>query len=123
MTSIIRIGRDGAGAAGLEKCSVVPPEAVISGAANEQGEVHFETADGSLVIGTWESTPYAEILSYPDSTEYCTVVSGKLAITGPDGKIETFGPGESYVLTAGFEGRFEVLETMRKIYVLHTPKA
>ncbi|MBN9074387.1 MAG: hypothetical protein J0H34_22855 [Rhizobiales bacterium] len=33
MTSIIRVDRDGIGAAGLEKCSVAPPEAVLSGAA------------------------------------------------------------------------------------------
>lgn len=120
MNKVLKIGRDGVGAEALAKCSVVPPEAILSGFANEQGAVHFERPDGTLVIGTWESTPYAEMLSYPGGTEYSTILSGKVAITNPDGSVETFGPGESYVMPAGIEVRFEVLETMRKVYVLFT---
>lgn len=123
MTKVIRIGRDGVGQRALEACSVVPAEAILSGFAEEMGDVHFETGDGSLVIGTWQSTPYAEMLSYPDATEYSTIVSGKVALTAPDGSVETFQSGESYILPAGLEVRFEVLETMRKIYVLVTGKA
>lgn len=122
MTKVIKIGRDGVGAAALEKCSVVPPEAVLSGKPDEQGAVHFERPDGALVIGTWEATPYAEMLVYPNGTEYSVILSGKVAITNPDGSVETFSAGEGYILPAGVEVRFEVLETMRKTYVLFTEK-
>lgn len=123
MTRVTKIGRDGVGREALETCSVVPPTAILSGFADEMGSVHFESPDGSLVIGTWQATPYAEMLSYPTGTEYSLIVSGKLAITNPDGSIETFEAGESYILPAGVEVRFEVLETMRKVYVLITDKS
>lgn len=123
MTKVIRIGREGVGQRALEKCSVVPAEAILSGFAEEMGDVHFETKDGALVIGTWQSTPYAEMLGYPDATEYSVIVSGKVALTNPDGSVETFEGGESYILPAGVTVRFEVLETMRKVYVLVTEKS
>ena len=118
MSSVIRIQKDGSGAAGLAACSVVPAEAVLSGSANESGEVHFEAGEGKLTVGTWECTPYAENLSCPDFAEYSTILKGKVALTNPDGTVETFEAGESYVLPVGWEGRFEVLETLRKIYVI-----
>lgn len=121
MSKVIKLGRNGVGLRELEKCSVVPPEAILSGSADELGDVHFESKD--VVIGTWQSTPYAEMLSYPDGVEYSVILSGKVAITNPDGSVETFGAGESYILPAGTEVRFEVLETMRKVYVLYTAPA
>jgi uncharacterized cupin superfamily protein len=122
MTKVVKIDRNGVGLRELEKCSVVPVEAILSGFADEMGDVHFESADGSIVVGTWQSTPYAEMLSYPDAVEYSVILSGKVAITSPDGSVQTFQAGESYVLPKGVEVRFEVLETMRKVYVLHTAK-
>jgi uncharacterized cupin superfamily protein len=122
MTRVTKIDRDGVGAAALERCSVVPVDAVLSGFADELGAVHFESPDGTLVIGTWQSTPYAEMLTNENSTEYSSILSGKVAITNPDGSVETFGAGERYVLPAGVTVRFEVTETMRKVYVLVTDK-
>lgn len=117
MTAIISIGSDGT-SAGLTECSVVPDSAVISGAANELGENHFATNNGKLTIGTWECTPYAEDLSCSDYSEFATILSGRVALTDPDGTVNTFGPGESYIMPVGWQGRFEVLETLRKIYVI-----
>lgn len=57
MTSLIRIQKDGSGAKGLNPCSIVPADAILTGAVNESGEIHFEMADDKLSIGTWESTP------------------------------------------------------------------
>lgn len=118
MTYAIRIEKDGTGAAGLTSCSVVPADAVLSGAANETGEVHMAAIDGKVTIGTWECTPYAEELSCPDFSEYSTILKGKVALTNPDGQVEIFETGDSYVLPVGWQGRFEVLETLRKIYVI-----
>ncbi|MDS9469024.1 cupin domain-containing protein [Paracoccus sp. MBLB3053] len=116
MSNIIRITAQGISTEELSHCAAVPPEAVILGEARETGAVHF--GSDKVTIGTWECTPYAEILAYPNATEYTTVLSGRVAITDADGSVQEFGPGESYVLKSGFEGRFEVLETLRKIYVL-----
>ncbi|AQS40763.1 MAG: Cupin superfamily protein [Candidatus Tokpelaia hoelldobleri] len=116
MSYIIPINRDGLSTETLTSCAVVPPEGILSGKAVEQGAVH--ASSGKVTIGTWECTPYAEILAYPAATEYATVLSGQVAITDDDGTVHTFGAGDSYVLKSGFSGHFEVLETLRKIYVL-----
>ena len=55
MSKVIKLGRDGVGLNALEKCSVVPPEAILSGFADELGDVHFESPDKAVVIGTWQS--------------------------------------------------------------------
>jgi uncharacterized cupin superfamily protein len=122
MSKVMKIHRNGVGLRELEKCSVVPVEAILSGFADEMGDVHFESADGSIIVGTWQSTPYAEMLSYPNGMEYSVILLGKVSITSPDGTVETFEAGESYLLPQGVEVRFEVLETMRKLYVLYTSK-
>ena len=120
MNSIIRINKDGSGQQGLEPCSVVPPEAVLSGTAKESGEFLYSTDNGAFSVGVWECTPYAEILDYPTENEYCMVLKGKVSLTNPDGSIETFSAGDSYVVPAGFKGKFEVHETLRKIYVIYS---
>lgn len=118
MSSLIRINKEGLGMAGLTPCSVVPSGAVLSGVANETGQVHYETTDGKVTTGTWQCTPYAEHLICDGFTEFSTVIWGKVALTNSDGQVETFSAGDSYVLPVGWQGRFEVLETLRKIYVI-----
>lgn len=118
MNSIIRLSSEGLSTGALEPCAVVPPEAVLSGKPEESGAMHYETKDGKFLVGTWECTPYAETLSYPETSEFCIVLSGRVALTGQEGRTEVFGPGDSYIVPKGFEGRFEVLETLRKVYVL-----
>lgn len=118
MISVIRLSGSGLGSGALETCAVVPPEAVLSGEAQETGALHYESKGGKFLIGTWECTPYAETLSYPDTSEFCVVLSGRVALTDLSGKTEEFGAGDYYIVPKGYEGRFEVLETLRKIYVL-----
>lgn len=50
----------------------------------------------------------------PDSA----AISGRVSLTDPDGRVNTFGPGESCIMPVGWQGRFEVIETLRKIYVI-----
>ncbi|MBB5042395.1 cupin domain-containing protein [Shinella fusca] len=118
MSAVIRLSREGLGNGPMEACSVVPPEAVLSGSPSETGAMHYEAGKGKFLVGTWECTPYAETLAYPESSEFCVVISGRVALTNPNGSIEEFGAGDCYIVPKGFEGRFEVLETLRKIYVL-----
>jgi uncharacterized cupin superfamily protein len=118
VSSLIRINKEGLAKTGLITCSVVPSDAVQSGVANEVGAVHYETTDGKVTTGTWQCTPYAEHLICDGFTEFSTIISGKVALTNSDGLVETFSAGDSYVLPVGWQGRFEVLETLRKIYVI-----
>lgn len=49
------------------------------------------------------------MLTYPNGTEYPVIVSWKVALPNPDGSVETFGLGESYIVPPATEARFEVL--------------
>jgi len=46
------------------------------------------------------------------------VISGRLRITSHAGDAREFGPGDACVIPAGFEGVFEVLEPVRKHFVV-----
>ncbi|NRA55532.1 MAG: DUF861 domain-containing protein [Gammaproteobacteria bacterium] len=118
MSSLIRINKEGIGKEPLSMCRAVPSEAVLSGTCNETGAVHYETSDGKVTTGTWQCTPYAEQLICDGFSEFATIISGTVALTTTGGPVEHFGPGDSYVLPVGWHGRFEVLETLRKIYVI-----
>ncbi|MDF2140759.1 cupin domain-containing protein [Paenirhodobacter sp. CAU 1674] len=73
--------------------------------------------DRGLYCGIWQSTPGAWRCSY-DEWEYCRILSGRAVITGDDGSRLEVGPGDSFILRPGFSGRWEVLETIRKDYVI-----
>lgn len=99
---------------GLEPCTVVPAEALLSPAPSEKGEVFF--AEGSQTCGIWEATPYAERMENYPFNEFAQVLSGKVVITPDEGEAKTFIAGDTYVMRKGFTGRFEVVETCRKYY-------
>jgi uncharacterized cupin superfamily protein len=44
-------------------------------------------------------------------------------LTTDDGRSWTFGPGECFVVPAGFNGLWETLEPARKFYAIHEPAA
>lgn len=73
-----------------------------------------------LHCGIWQSTPGKWRISY-DEWEYCRILSGRSVIEGDDGSRMEAGPGQSFVIRAGFTGTWEVLETTRKDYVILLP--
>ena len=50
--------------------------------------------------------------------EFFHVISGRLRMTSLAGEAREFGPGDACVIPAGFEGVFEVLEPVRKHFVV-----
>lgn len=122
-SAIVRILASGLGAEPLVPCQFVPPSAALQGDPQEQGTIHHADPSRGLSIGTWECTPYAEIIDAAGWTEYACVLSGRVRITADDGPAEEFGPGESYIVHAATRVRYEVIERLRKIYVLLQPDA
>jgi uncharacterized protein len=79
------------------------------------------TPDGVLDCGIWQCEPGAWRIAFaPDKDEFFSVIEGRIRITGDDGRAGEFGPGDACVIPAGFHGTFEVLETVRKHYVVVT---
>jgi uncharacterized cupin superfamily protein len=62
-------------------------------------------------VGRWR------IVFPPERQEYFHVLSGRVRLHGPQGA-QDIGPGQGGVIPPGFEGEFEVLEPVRKQFVL-----
>ena len=81
---------------------------------------HFTSADGKFFAGEWEAEPGCWTVRYTEN-EFCRILSGRSVLRDLDGRERNLRPGDNFVIPAGFEGQWEVLETTRKIYVIYQP--
>jgi len=108
-----------AGALGEAAWEDVPAEKVVEGAPTTRSWVQYEEAGGRLAAGVWEATVGKWRIAY-DEWEYVVVVFGRCVIAGDDGSRIEAGAGDAFVIEPGFAGTWEVLETMRKHWVIET---
>ena len=80
----------------------------------------FSDAGGRFFAGVWESTPGKWAIRYSEN-EFCHMTAGRIRITDEAGAQREFGAGDTFVIPAGFEGTWEVLEAARKLYVIYEP--
>jgi len=97
----------------------VPAEKVVDGAPATRTWVRYEEAGGRLAAGVWEARPGTWRIAY-DEWEYVLVEFGRCVLAGDDGSRIEAGPGDAFVIEPGFRGTWEVLETMRKHWVIET---
>jgi uncharacterized cupin superfamily protein len=80
---------------------------------------HFNNVGGELSAGVWACEPGAWNIAFPaDKDEFFCVIEGRIRITDHEGQAREFGPGDACVIPCGFTGTFEVLEPVRKHYVV-----
>jgi len=78
-----------------------------------------ESGDGLTTAGIWACEPGAWRIAFPaGKEEYFHVLEGRIRIANADGAAREFGPGDAGVIPAGFEGSFEVIEAVRKHFVV-----
>ena len=78
---------------------------------------HYE--QNGVSAGVWACETGAwRIVFAPGKDEFFHVLQGRIQITNADGHAEQFGPGDAGVIPAEFTGVFEVLEAVRKHYVI-----
>lgn len=82
----------------------------------------YSDAGAQFHAGLWASTPGAWRVRYSEH-EFCHLLRGALRIVGADGETWNFRPGDSFVVPAGFEGTWEVLEEAEKLYAIFEPAA
>lgn len=79
----------------------------------------YVAEDGAVSIGDWACEPGAwRIRFHPGRHEFFQVLEGRLRISDEAGNAREFGPGDACVIPAGFSGTFEVLEAVKKRYVM-----
>ncbi|NND03768.1 MAG: DUF861 domain-containing protein [Acidimicrobiia bacterium] len=68
--------------------------------------------------GMWACTPGGWAIENRPDTEAVLILSGEATITDADGTATTVGPGDFFVLPRGWSGRWDILETVEKLYVI-----
>ncbi len=99
-----------------------PAERVLGGAPEQNLFNQFQDPSKQMLSGTWDCTEGKWQADYSAKSEFCHILSGKVVLTDEDGTVATFGAGDSFVIPMGFAGTWEVLEKVRKLYVIVTPQ-
>lgn len=75
---------------------------------------------GNGNVGIWECQPGGWPVKDRVDTEACYILSGKATITdGATGTAHTLATGSFLVLPVGWSGRWDVEETIRKVYAIY----
>lgn len=79
----------------------------------------YSNSSGEVSCGVWACEVGAWRIVFDEcSDEYFHVLEGRIRITDSDGVACEFGPGQACVIPAGFTGVFEVMEPVKKHYVM-----
>ncbi|MEH6581618.1 MAG: cupin domain-containing protein [Halioglobus sp.] len=76
---------------------------------------------GNLFAGTWECEPGTMKLDL-DLTEFCHLLQGHWILTSESGQVTEIRAGDSWVFPRGWKGTAEVVETVRKVYLMMIPE-
>lgn len=71
-------------------------------------------------LGVWECQPGGwPVIERPD-TEFTYIISGKALLTdSSSGEVVEVAGGDLVILPPGWTGRWDVLETVRKVYAIY----
>jgi uncharacterized cupin superfamily protein len=106
-------------AAGTPEIDYPKPERLVRGNPRRATVNLYTDPAGALSCGIWSCETGAWNIDFAKGKdEYFHVLEGRIRITGATGLAEEFGPGDAGVIPAGFKGLFEVLEAVRKHYVV-----
>ncbi len=99
-----------------------PAERVLSGAPAQDLFNQFQDSSKQMLSGTWDCTEGKWQADYSAKSEFCHILSGEVVLTDSEGTATTFSAGDSFVIPMGFEGTWEVVKKVRKLYVIVTPQ-
>ena len=111
-----RLERDPA--QGMGPSSIFPPEAFTTADLTETDFTAYANADESVTAGVWECAPCREEMTDFPVNELMTIISGSVTLTHPDGRAETFGPGDTLFVPKGSALTWEITQTLRKFYMI-----
>lgn len=81
-------------------------------------------APADVKFGVWECQPGGWPIAERADTETCYILSGRLIVTdGETGEKFEVSAGDVIVQPKGWWGRWDVLETIRKVYTIVVPEA
>jgi len=75
--------------------------------------------EGNFIAGTWECEPGKMQLDL-EITEFCHLLKGHWLLTSESGQVTEIKAGDSWIFPRGWKGTSEVVETVRKVYMIIT---
>ncbi len=93
------------------------PAKLLDGAPRATVDNRYSDPSQQFHCGTWASTPGRWKVHYTEH-EFCYLLSGRVRLVSSDGIAVEFGPGDAFVVPAGFSGTWETLESARKHYAI-----
>jgi uncharacterized cupin superfamily protein len=92
-------------------------ERLMAGAPELRVQNYYGDASQQFFAGRWSATRGKWRVRYTES-ELCVMTAGRVVIESAAGERSSFGPGDAFVVPAGFSGTWEVLEDCSKIYAI-----
>jgi uncharacterized cupin superfamily protein len=99
-----------------------PADRVVAGTPEHRLSNYFTDATQQFFAGRWSATRGKWRVRYTEN-ELCVMTAGRVVIESTSGERITLGPGDAFVVPAGFEGTWEVLEDCSKIYAIFEPRS
>jgi uncharacterized cupin superfamily protein len=112
ITSIVRL--DGAVAV---EASEPGADRLLAGQPRLEVRNYFGDASQQFFCGRWSATRGKWRVRYSEN-ELCVMTAGRVILESVSGERTSFGSGEAFVVPAGFEGTWEVVEDCSKIYAI-----
>lgn len=104
----------------LEEKPLAPPSAQpLSGEILVRGRVEFANDDRTIISGIWESDPGVSRWEFLTRGEIVHILAGKMTVTQDDGEPLELVAGSVAFFPLGWTGVWEVLEPVRKFYVVY----
>jgi uncharacterized cupin superfamily protein len=97
------------------------PEKILSGIPRARVANQFTDASGQFFCGLWTSTAGKWRIRYTEN-EFCVILEGRSRIESVAGERCDVRAGDAFVVPAGFEGTWEVLEPSKKWYAIFEAK-
>jgi|SRR5450755_678724 uncharacterized protein len=101
--------------------SVPDPDRVLDGEPRLTVWNHYSDDSQQFFAGVWAASRGHWAVRYSEN-EFCHLLAGRVAITNEAGERVEFGPGDSFVIPAGFVGSWQVIEDCRKLYAIFEPR-
>jgi uncharacterized cupin superfamily protein len=93
------------------------PDRVLEGSPQQEIRNVYADASQQFFAGRWSSSCGKWRVQYSEH-EFCHMLEGRVRIVADSGRVSEFGPGQSFVVPAGFSGTWEVVEPATKLYAI-----
>lgn len=96
---------------------------IVAGKPKNSFAQIYKSADGRFTAGPSTLGTATATLTNFKVNQFMTLLAGEVEVTDKNGKIQKFGPGDSFVIPKGFSGTWKDLSPIRFQAVMYDPTA